>query len=54
MKILIFNSDFSKKNILGWSSFINSFKKTNLTILTETSSSKKFLIINSKILNVIV
>lgn len=41
MKILIFNSNFSKKNIIGWSSFINSFKKANFTILTETSISKK-------------
>lgn len=41
MKILIFNSNFSKKNMMGWSSFVNSFKNFNLSILTETSNSKK-------------
>lgn len=41
MKVLIFNSNFSKSNIFAWHGFIQSFKNASLTILTETSSSKK-------------
>ncbi len=42
MNILLFESNFSKSNILGWISFINIFKNDyNLLILTESLESKK-------------